>query len=101
MKNRKRAVAYTGFDEKGFGQKIVGCVYEPQKPVRKRTERKPRPVKNHRLTIGYLYTNEKTVPMIRLAGDWLNRQGFSLGKKVVVQEQRGRLVIQLEEEATA
>jgi hypothetical protein len=54
-------------------------------------------MKDRRLTIGYLYSNEKEVPMIRLAGDWLNRQGFSLGKKVIVREMPGQLVIQLEE----
>jgi hypothetical protein len=56
-------------------------------------------VKNRRLTVGYTYFNEKEVPYIRLSGDWLNRQGFSLGKKIVVREQPGQLVIQLAEEA--
>ena len=55
-------------------------------------------MKNRRLTVGYIHSNEKEVPMIRLAGDWLGRQGFSLGKKVIVQETPGQLVIQLAEE---
>ena len=56
-------------------------------------------MKERRLTVGYLYANEKEVPMIRLAGDWLNRQGFNVSKKVIVREQPGQLVIQLAEEA--
>lgn len=56
-------------------------------------------MKDRRLTVGYTYFNEKEVPMIRLAGDWLGRQGFSVSKKVIVQEQPGQLVIQLAEEA--
>ena len=56
-------------------------------------------MKDRRLTVGYIFANEKEIPMIRLSGDWLNRQGFSLGKKVVVREQPGQLVIQLAEEA--
>jgi hypothetical protein len=56
-------------------------------------------VKDHRLTVGYTYFNEKEVPYIRLAGDWLNRQGFNVSKKIVVREQPGQLVIQLAEEA--
>ena len=55
-------------------------------------------MKDHRLTVGYIYRNEKEVPTIRLSGDWLGRQGFGLGKKVIVREQPGQLVIQLAEE---
>lgn len=57
-------------------------------------------MKDHRLTVGYIYSNEKEIPMIRLSGDWLSTLGFSLGKKVIVREQPGQLVIQLAEEAT-
>ena len=55
-------------------------------------------MKDRRLKVGYIYSNDKEVPMIRLAGDWLNRQGFSLGKKVIVREMPGQIVIQLAEE---
>ena len=56
-------------------------------------------MKDHRLTVGYTYFKEKEVPYIRLSGDWLNRQGFRVSKKIVVREQPGILVIQLAEEA--
>jgi len=56
-------------------------------------------MKEHRLTVGYSYRNEKEIPTLRLTGDWLSRQGFGLGKKVIVREQPGILVIQLAEEA--
>jgi hypothetical protein len=56
-------------------------------------------LKTRKLTVSYIHINEKTVPFIRLAGDWLNRQGFNVSKKVIVREQPGQLVIQLAEEA--
>jgi len=55
-------------------------------------------MKNRQLTVSYIYVNEKTVPAIRLAGDWLKALGFKSGQKVIVLEQPGELVIQLAEE---
>jgi hypothetical protein len=55
--------------------------------------------KDHTLTVSYVYFKEKKVPFIRLSGEWLARQGFDLGKKIIVREQSGQLVLQLAEEA--
>jgi len=55
--------------------------------------------KDHKLTVGSIYFKEKKVPFIRLSGEWLARQGFDLGKKVIVREQPGQLVLQVAEEA--
>jgi hypothetical protein len=56
-------------------------------------------MKDHKLTVGYVHFKEKKVPFIRLSGEWLAREGFDLGKKIIVQEQPGKLVLQLAEEA--
>jgi hypothetical protein len=75
-------------------------IYLPLEKVRTRpAARKPRKVKDHRLTVGCTYFDEKPVPLIRLSGVWLDRQGFSRGKEVIVREQPGRLLIELAEEA--
>lgn len=78
------------------------CIYVPlTKPRRTAGARKTGQAKDRKLTVSYTRFNEKTVPFIRLSGDWLNRQGFNLGKKVIVREQPGELVIRLAEEGTA
>ena len=58
-------------------------------------------MKDRRLTVSYTYFNEKSVPTIRLSGDWLKVLGFGSGQKVVVREQPGQLVIQLAEEGNS
>jgi molybdopterin biosynthesis enzyme MoaB len=47
------------------------------------------------LTVSATNANGKEVPALRLSGDWLAKQGFNLGKKVIVREQPGQLTIQL------
>ena len=61
--------------------------------------RKPREVKERRLTVSYIHFDNTEVPYIRLSGLWLGRRGFSRGKKIIVREEWGRLVIELVEEA--
>ena len=58
-------------------------------------------MKNRRLTVSYLFIKEREVPMIRLSGDWLKALGFDSGRKVIVREQPGELVIRLKEEVAA
>ena len=41
------------------------------------------------------------VPEIRLEGRWLEKSGFSQGQKVVVEQERGRLIIRLENSTVA
>lgn len=36
------------------------------------------------------------VPEIRLEGRWLEKSGFSQGQKVVVEQERGKLIIRLD-----
>ena len=76
--------------------------FKPQKTASRSSgagSRAERKKKDHKLTVGSIYFNEKRVPFIRLSGDWLNRQGFSLGKKIIVREEPGQLVLQVAEEA--
>jgi toxic protein SymE len=56
-------------------------------------------MKDRKLTVSYIHFDKKPVPYIRLSGGWLKDLGFQSGQKVIVQEQRGRLVIQIAEEA--
>ena len=58
-------------------------------------------MKDRRLTVSYIHFDKKPVPYIRLSGAWLKSLGFQSGQKVIVREQPGQLVIQLEEEAIA
>ena len=37
-----------------------------------------------KLTVGYIYTNNKPYPLIRLQGKWLEEMGFGVGDKVIV-----------------
>lgn len=50
------------------------------------------------LTVYYIYVGENCYPMIRLQGRWLEMLGFKIGKKVVVEESRSKLIITLKEE---
>ena len=47
------------------------------------------------LTIYSTYTNNTKIPQIRIQGKWLEKLGFSEGKKILIQEKRGELVIKL------
>lgn len=38
------------------------------------------------------------LPMIRMRGEWLERLGFAIGARIVVSEERGRLVLTIEGE---
>jgi hypothetical protein len=52
-------------------------------------------MKTRRLTVSSIYSNEKQVPAIRLSGNWLVKNGFQTGRKVIVDEKPGRLTIRL------
>ncbi len=39
------------------------------------------------------YNRHITVPEIKLEGKWLEKPGFELGGKVIVQQQKGKLTI--------
>lgn len=65
--------------------------------IRKRICPKPR-----RLTIGYHYYDQsrdgfwappRTVPFLRLGGDWLQQAGFEIGQRVQVCVTSRRIVI--------
>jgi len=63
-------------------------------------------MKDRRLTIGYIYNNDKKVPVIRLSGKWLEETGFEFDRdriaiRVIVKRQPGQLLIQLAEEGVA
>lgn len=50
------------------------------------------------LSISYLAVyNRKETPFIRLQGRWLEKLGFEIGKKVIVEESQGKLVLKVEE----
>lgn len=55
-------------------------------------------MKTRQLKVGCTYFKESRVPLIRLSGDWLTKQGFGFGQKVTIQETPGQLVIQLARE---
>jgi hypothetical protein len=46
-----------------------------------------------KLTVGYMFVNDKIYPVIRLQGRWLEKAGFEVGDKVVVDVRKGRIVI--------
>jgi hypothetical protein len=50
------------------------------------------------LTVGELYGNGKTVPMIRLSGQWLEELGFTSGDYVSVKREDGKMIISLDTE---
>ncbi len=47
------------------------------------------------LTINQATANSKDVPQIRLQGIWLEKLGFIAGKKVIIEESYGKLVLKL------
>ena len=47
------------------------------------------------ITVSTVPSNGKEVPALRLSGDWLGKLGFRLGRKVIIQEKPGQLMVQL------
>lgn len=47
------------------------------------------------LTVSCTVSNTKEVPQIRIQGIWLEKLGFTAGKKMVVEESYGKLVLKL------
>ena len=72
----------------------------PSRSAQSPTERRSAEMKDHRLTVGYIYANAQKVPALRLSGKWLEQIGFESDRKVIVKQLPGQLVIQLAEEAT-
>ena len=54
-------------------------------------------MQERKLTVGYIYANNKHYPIIRLQGKWLEEMGFKVGDRVVVMVSEGRIVIVREE----
>ncbi len=50
------------------------------------------------LTVGDVYRNGKSVPMLRVSGMWLEELGFKSGDFVRIKCEDGQLVISLNEE---
>lgn len=46
-------------------------------------------------TISRITANDKQVPQIRIQGIWLEKLGFKPGKKVIIEESYGKLVLRL------
>ncbi len=80
--------------------------YQPLCPPRRRRapkpiiiKRKPRYRRSDRgermLTVAMLPEGDDRLPMIRMRGGWLARLGFEIGTRIVVSEERGRIVLTL------
>lgn len=53
-------------------------------------------------TVTYSFRNNRSVPMLRLRGDWLKRAGFEEGSQVHVDVAEGTLILTLvDEEASS
>lgn len=50
------------------------------------------------LTVGDVYRNGKSVPMLRVSGMWLEELGFKTGDFVRIKCEDGQLIISLNEE---
>ena len=50
------------------------------------------------LTVGNIYRNGKSVPMLRVGGLWLEELGFKTGDFVKIKCENGQLIISLNEE---
>ncbi len=65
-------------------------------------EERPRNRRNERgermLTVARLYGRRAALPMIRIRGAWLRKLGFAIGARIVVSEERGRIVLTVEQE---
>jgi len=51
-----------------------------------------------RLKVYYKYVNSKQVPVLLLQGEWIRKLGFDIQEHVIIQEKKGKLVINLEKE---
>jgi hypothetical protein len=51
--------------------------------------------KRRELTVGYVYIGDKPYPFIRLQGKWLENLGFSIRKRVIVEQRMGQIIITL------
>ena len=51
-------------------------------------------MKQRILTITYINYNRRSVPMIRIAGEWLEKLGYGIKSKIVIIEKPNELVIQ-------
>ncbi len=47
------------------------------------------------LTIASVFSNNSEIPQIRIQGKWLEKLGFKQGKKFIVEESQGQLIIRL------
>lgn len=47
------------------------------------------------LTVYSTYTGSTEIPQIRIQGKWLEKLGFHEGKKILIQEKHGELLIKL------
>jgi formylmethanofuran dehydrogenase subunit D len=45
--------------------------------------------------ISGITANGKEVPQIRIQGIWLDKLGFKTGKKIIIKESYGKLVLKL------
>lgn len=46
------------------------------------------------LTVSYIAPyNRKEMPLIRIQGRWLEKLGFTIGKKIIVKEKYDKLII--------
>ena len=46
-----------------------------------------------KLTVGYIYANNKPYPLIRLQGKWLEELGFRVGDRIVIVADEKSIVI--------
>lgn len=58
-------------------------------------------MEEHRLKVYYAWNRNSQIPRINLQGKWLERMGFSIGDRLKVECQDGRIVITKENEPTA
>lgn len=45
------------------------------------------------LTVYSTYANDSEMPQIRIQGKWLEKLGFTPGKKFIIQEKSGELTL--------
>lgn len=46
-------------------------------------------------TISSVTANKKEVPFIRIKGAWLEKLGFTAGKKMIIEESHGKLILKI------
>ncbi len=45
------------------------------------------------LKISYLFANKKVVPKINISGEWLKKEGFEIGQKVILEIVKNKIII--------